>query len=158
MTLSKIFSIVIAGILLSISSCKVPAIIDKDPKNFFAYYLFGELRIHEARNDDAVPFLSKAAQLQPNFAAVHTELGKIMFKKNDAAGAVRELEQSIRLDPDDTTALYQLSIAYRKVGQKEKAQAALVRVKELNEERRKLGATKFITERFRKARNQALAP
>ena len=30
---SKIYSIVAAGILLSITSCKAPAIVDKDPKN-----------------------------------------------------------------------------------------------------------------------------
>ena len=33
MTLNKIYSIVAAGILLSITSCKAPAIVDKDPKN-----------------------------------------------------------------------------------------------------------------------------
>lgn len=133
-------------------------IIDEQPSNFFVYYLFGELRIHESQNDDAIPYLRKAAALEPNFAAVHTDLGKILLKKSDAVSAVEELEQSIRLDPDDTTAYYQLSLAYRKAGEKEKAQRALERVRVLNEERRKLGAAKFITERFRKARNKALAP
>jgi hypothetical protein len=62
------------------------------------------------------------------------------------------------LDPEDTTAYYQISMAYRKAGDRQKSQEALARVKILNEEQRKLGSAKFITERFRKARNVALAP
>src|SRR4029079_14420891 len=33
MTQSKIYSIIAAGLLLCTTSCKVPAIVDKDPKN-----------------------------------------------------------------------------------------------------------------------------
>jgi predicted Zn-dependent protease len=133
-------------------------IIDRQPSNFFAFYLFGEVRIHESRTDDAIHYLERSEALQPNFAAVHTDLGKLYLRKSDAASAIRELEQSIRLDPDDTTAYYQISMAYRKAGDKEKSQAALAQVRVLNEEQRKVGSTKFITERFRKARNAALAP
>jgi predicted Zn-dependent protease len=133
-------------------------IIDQQPSNFFAFYLFGEVRIHESRTDDAIRYLERAEALQPNFAAVHTDLGKLYLRKTDAPSAIRELEQSIRLDPDDTTAYYQISMAYRRAGEKEKSQAALAQVRVLNEEQRKVGSTKFITERFRKARNAALAP
>jgi tetratricopeptide (TPR) repeat protein len=128
------------------------------PSNYFAHYLLGEMRIHEGLDDEAITNLEKATALQPAFSAAHTNLGKLYLKKNNRAAALRELETAVKLDPEDTTAYYQLSIAYRRSGEKEKAQQALALVRRLNEEQRNLGTTRFLTQKYRKARSEALAP
>ena len=116
------------------------------------------MRIHEGLDDEAITYLEKATALQPAFSAAHTNLGKLYLKKNNRAAALRELETAVKLDPEDTTAYYQLSIAYRRSGEKEKAQQALALVRRLNEEQRNLGTTRFLTQKYRKARSEALAP
>jgi predicted Zn-dependent protease len=133
-------------------------VIQSSPSNFFAHYLLGELRIREGLDDEALMHLEKAGALQPGFAAVHTNLGRLYLKKNDLSSAIRELEAGIRFDPEDTTAYYQLSIAYRKMGEKQKAQTALAQVRRLNEEERELGTSRFLTRKFRKARSSATSP
>lgn len=126
--------------------------------NFFVQYLMGELCIREGREDDALGHLRKSAELEPNFSPAHTNLGKIYLKKNDAASAIRELELAVRIDPEDVSAFYQLSMAYRRNGEREKAQAALAHVRELNKDKRELGTTLFITRRLRKLRTAELSP
>jgi tetratricopeptide (TPR) repeat protein len=125
---------------------------------FFVYYLLGELRLREGANDLALEHFKKSAALEPTFGPTHTNLGKIYLKKNDAVAAVRELEQAVQLERDDTTAHYQLSIAYRRNGEREKAQQALARVKGLNQEQRELGLTKFLTRKLRKVRSSTDSP
>ena len=76
-------------------------------------------------------------------------------RSNHYAAAIRELEAAVKLDPDDKTAYYQLSIAYRKTGEKEKA-AALVHVRRLNKEQRELGTARYLARKLRRAGRQAL--
>lgn len=127
-------------------------------QNFFVHYLLGELRVREERNDEAVDHLRKAAQIEPNFSPTHTNLGKLYLKKNDVGAAVKELELAVSLDSEDPTAYYQLSMAYRRIGEREKAQKALAQVKELNKEQREIGTTRFLTRRLRKLRTGDVSP
>ena len=120
--------------------------------NFFVHYLMAELRIREGSDDEALSQLQASAKLEPKFSLTHTNLGKLLLKKKEIPQAIEELELAVKLDPDDATAYYQLSTAYRLSSQREKAQQALARVKELNKEQRELGTTRFITRRLQKVR------
>ena len=120
--------------------------------NFFVHYLMAELRIREGSDDEALSQLQASAKLEPKFSPTHTNLGKLLLKKKEIPQAIEELELAVKLDPDDATAYYQLSTAYRLSSQREKAQQALARVKELNKEQRELGTTRFITRRLQKVR------
>ena len=130
-------------------------VIQSSPSDFFGYYLFGEMRLQEGLNEEALRYTKKAAELEPGYAATHANLGKLYVRSNDYAAAIRELERAVQLDPDDKTAYYQLSIAYRKTGEKEKARAALVHVRRLNKAQRELGTARYLARKLRKASRQA---
>ena len=131
-------------------------VIETHASNFFPYYLLGELRIREGLTEDALKYTKQAAALEDGFAAVHTNLGKLYIKKKEYTSAIRELQKATELDPEDTTAYYQLSIAYRRAGEKEKSRRALLEVRRLNKQQRKLGTTRFLTQKLRKVRTEAL--
>ena len=117
--------------------------------NYFPYYLLGELYLRQGLEDQAILSLTKAASLEPGFAAIHSSLGKVHLKKQNLDAAVKELETATRLDPSDTTGFYQLSIAYRRMGQPERAREALVQVRRLNEIERELGTSRFLTRKLK---------
>ena len=107
---------------------------------------------------ESLRHLQQAAALKPDFVLARISLGKLYLKRNDLDSAIRELETSIRLDPQATTAYYQLSIAYRKAGEKEKALAALQQVRRLNREERKLGSDRFLYRKLKRGAAQLYTP
>ena len=52
------------------------------------------------RWQDAEPHAQKAATLAPTMAAPHVLLGNIALRKQDAAGAMKEFQEYLRLDPN----------------------------------------------------------
>jgi len=122
-------------------------------QNYFPYYLLGELYLRQGLEDRAISTLKQAAYLQPAVAAIHSSLGKLHLKKNDLDLAVKELEKATRLDSSDTTGFYQLSIAYRKSGQPDRAREALAQVRRLNEIERQLGTSRFLTRKLKSLRD-----
>jgi len=85
---------------------------------------------------EAIDALRRSIRAAPSFAPAHAELGKLLLKRDDVEGAIRELEKSAELDPSGTPALYALSQAYRKKGDLARAQALLARVSALNAQER----------------------
>ena len=130
------------------AEAELQQVLRSSPSNFMVHYLLGELYIREGQNAEAVKYLEQAAA--SGFAPAHNELGKLYLKSNDLSSATREFETAIKLDPDDTTPYYQLSILYRRSGEKEKAQMALDRVKSLNDAQRSLGPVRSVMQRMRK--------
>ena len=66
----------------------------------------------------------------------HSELGRLLLKRDDVDGAITELEQATDLDPEATAALYNLAQAYRRKGDRDRAADLLARVTRLNAEKR----------------------
>jgi tetratricopeptide (TPR) repeat protein len=85
---------------------------------------------------EAVEALRASIQAKPDFAPARAELGRLLFKRDEVDLAIAELEKAIALDPAGTPALYVLSQAYRKKGERAKAQELLARVNELNAQER----------------------
>lgn len=52
------------------------------------------------RWQEAAPHAEKAAQLKPDMAAVHVLLGNISLRKQDGAGAAKEFQEYLRLEPN----------------------------------------------------------
>ncbi|MDQ2945122.1 MAG: tetratricopeptide repeat protein, partial [Acidobacteriota bacterium] len=67
----------------------------------------------------------------PLSADAHLNLGKIASDRGDAAAALPYLEKAIQLQPDNSAALYQLALAYRKSGRTDKAVAMLERFRKI---------------------------
>jgi tetratricopeptide (TPR) repeat protein len=130
------------------AAAELQQVLSSSPSNLLAHYLLGQLRIREGRDGEALTHLQQAAA--SGFAPAHSELGKLYLRKNDAGAAIREFETATKLDPDDTTPYYQLSILYGKTGEKEKARQALERLKQINETVRNTGTNRALVQRMRK--------
>ncbi|MCC6772738.1 MAG: hypothetical protein IT360_16225 [Gemmatimonadaceae bacterium] len=61
--------------------------------------------------DSAEHVMRAALRVEPTSAAA-LALGRLLIDRNDVAGAIPLLEQAVSLEPRNTTALYQLSLAY----------------------------------------------
>ena len=149
------------------ASTVLQEVLQRTPLSFYGHYLLGELAILSGVapgsqvESNAVAHLKQATALQPDFffwegsspvALAHTSLGKLYLKRSDPASAVRELEKAVQLDPEATPAFYQLSIAYRKLGNKEKERQTLAQVRRLNQQRRELGARELSRRALQKTR------
>ena len=82
------------------------------------------------------PLLAESIRLNPTFAAAHALLGKVKLQSGDAAAAIPELEQAMRLRPDYAPAALHLAQAYQKAGRDADAARAFERLRDLKEKER----------------------
>lgn len=96
-----------------------------DPSHFATSIWSGE--VHLAREDpnQAEPHFARALSMQPRSAAALAGIGRAALGKRDFARAVTYLEQSLSIDADAAVVHYATGMAYRGLGQQEKAEAHL---------------------------------
>ena len=70
-------------------------------------------------------------RLTPANSQSRAALGQAYLATNQILPAVVELEKAVQLDPRDSTALYQLGLAYRKQGKAREAETVLRRFQEV---------------------------
>jgi predicted Zn-dependent protease len=85
---------------------------------------------------EAIEALRASIRANGDFAPSRSQLGRLLLKRNDVEGAIRELERATALDPEATAALYNLGQAYIKKGDKARAAELLAKVSRLNAEER----------------------
>ena len=105
-----------------------------NPSDYRGYYYLAAAREHE--RDDAAgteELIRRSLQLNPNFAASHALLGKLLTQENRVEEAVRELERAVQLRPDYPPAHLYLGSAYRKLGHPADAAREAQILRELNE-------------------------
>lgn len=95
-----------------------------------ALYLLGRLYVQDRENEKAVLCLQRALRLQPNLNEASGLLGTAYVRMGQFADAIPRLEKAAPLDHYGNVH-YQLYLAYRKLGQSELAQKALVRSQDL---------------------------
>ena len=101
-----------------------------DPSRTHVLYLLGRLCVQQRDNEKAVPYLQRALRLQPDLAEASGLLGTAYVRLGQFANAIPKLERAAPLDHYGNVH-YQLSLAYRKLGQTELAQKALARSQDL---------------------------
>ena len=77
--------------------------------------------------ESAEPVFARALTLQPQSAAAMAGLGRAALARRQYADAVRNLESALALSPQAAALEYQLSLAYRGLGDAGKADAHLAR-------------------------------
>ncbi|HVX67967.1 MAG TPA: tetratricopeptide repeat protein [Bryobacteraceae bacterium] len=107
-----------------------------DPRDFRAEYLYatalGRMPNQDAaRASQTAAALRRAIALNPKDANCRAALGKAYLSMKRNAEGIRELEQALKLDPGNLTALYQLGLAYQAQGSAERAQPLLQKFREL---------------------------
>ena len=95
------------------------------------YYL-GRLDLQAQNFAGAVRNLTNAAE-KPPFPDTNYYLGFAYFKQGDLASAEKWLQKAAAVNPDDSNALYQLGLVYRRMGREEDAKTAMARSGQLRQ-------------------------
>jgi tetratricopeptide (TPR) repeat protein len=83
----------------------------------------GAFLLDHDRAAEAVPFLRRASSIGTKCGACREKLGRALVATGDASGGVKELETAVQLDPKNPKTHFQLGLAYRAMGEVEKARA-----------------------------------
>jgi tetratricopeptide (TPR) repeat protein len=102
------------------------------PDNYLACYFYGRHLI-EDHNDlaEGRKYLAKAVALAPNFTDGLIAWGDLLSNEHNWPGAAEAYEKALASDPADARVYYKLFSLYRKQGNREKAEWALTKYKEL---------------------------
>ena len=95
------------------------------PADLAALVWLGDVYIEVGQPEAAEPLLTRARSLHPDTQAVLFQLGRVAVAKQDYASAVEHLEGALRMNPAATMIHYPLAMAYRGLGDLEKAQSYL---------------------------------
>ena len=104
------------------------------PEDFRAEYLLATALKRTgdaARRDETISALRKAVSLKPGDARPRALLGQSYLEAGRLSDAAAELEQSIRIDPENTTALYQLGLLHRDLGNRDESRSYFKRFEEV---------------------------
>lgn len=95
------------------------------PGDLAALTWLGQVHVDAGRPEAAKPHLARARVLHPDTPAVLFQLGRAATARRDYATAVAWFEDALRLEPAATAIHYPLAMAYRGLGDLEKARAYL---------------------------------
>ncbi len=73
--------------------------------------------------DDALADLRTVLEAHPRDRVVNNQVGRLLFLKRDYAAAVETLERTLRIDPEDLEAHYNLMLSYQGLRDPERAAA-----------------------------------
>ena len=139
--------------LLAVASFRRAA--DIAPGDFRARYLYATALRRAGdpyRREELIAALRKAGALNPKDARPPAMLGQVLMEAGRPGEAVTELEKSLRIDPENPTALYQLGLLYRDQGKKELSRKMLrefegVKFKKKEEEDEAVQILRIVRER-----------
>lgn len=118
-----------ASDLFSCSESRLARFAHDQPTNPQAHYYYGLVLWKEGRRAQSIEeirqaeaHLRKAASLAPNYGEVYVQLGLMYNARGDRAAALGEFQKAVEVSPKLPAAHYNLSLAYRRVGESEKAE------------------------------------
>ena len=95
------------------------------PQDVPSLVWLADMNLAQNKPDAALEPLKKAQALNPSSGAVLYGLGRVALAKQDYAQAVKDLEGALAISPQSTRLHYPLALAYRGLGNKEKAEEHL---------------------------------
>jgi tetratricopeptide (TPR) repeat protein len=93
------------------------------PRNVSALVWLGDGFLDQGRPEAAQPLFERALADDPRSIAVLVGLGRAALARSDYTHAVDHLERALAIDPRQGAIHYQLAMAYRGLGQQDKADA-----------------------------------
>ena len=87
-----------------------------DPDLASAHYFLALSLKARGRYDEALAHLRRAADQYPRDRIVRNQIGRILFLQRRHEEAVGEFEKTLRIDPEDVTAHYNLMLCFRALG------------------------------------------
>jgi tetratricopeptide (TPR) repeat protein len=95
------------------------------PDDVPALIWLGEMRLLQSRPEAAEPLFTKALSLQPYVTAALSGLGRVALARKEYAQAATYLEEALTYDQPGSVVHYPLAMAYRGLGQLDKAETHL---------------------------------
>jgi len=92
-----------------------------DPDNARAHYYDGLLQRRAGNTDQEIADFRKVVDLFPQSRDARRELGISYYQHNENQAALEQFEALQKIDPDDLSAHYNLSILYRRLGKPKEA-------------------------------------
>ena len=107
--------------------------LQNDPRNYQAMIYLGDTYVRIAAYDKAGEILRKAAASQSSVSLIHLDLGIVYQETGDNDHAVRELKETVRMEPDNVNAHFRLAQIYRATGKKDQAKVEFTKARSLNQ-------------------------
>jgi Flp pilus assembly protein TadD len=103
-----------------------------DPGNYQAAFYYGVwLMYYQRQVKNGIDYIRRSIDLQPRFVQGLKMWGRIVSREGRWVEAVRTYEKAVAIDPRDDKLFYLLSVAYRRVGDDQKADWALAQYRRL---------------------------
>ena len=93
-----------------------------EPELAKAHYFYGLTLKTGGRYDEALEHFRRAASQYPRDRVVRNQIGRIFFLQREYALAIEEFEKTLRIDPENLEAHYNLMLANQGLGYAEKAE------------------------------------
>jgi Tfp pilus assembly protein PilF len=96
--------------------------LELDPEYIQALVGFAMIYLNRGEPQTAREYAERAVKARPVDFGPHVALGRSLLALNDDAGAAKELEIAVNIEPDNPDAHFSLASAYSHLGRKEDAQ------------------------------------
>lgn len=103
----------------------------KDPQNRTALFMKGFIYKETGDTTNAIILLRKVCDLHPDYGPAFEELGMLYADHHDPL-AVEYLNTAIRIDPNNTNALYGLAMYYQDLNKPEQAEEIYKQILDIN--------------------------
>lgn len=100
-------------------------VIEARPQDVPSLLRLGRVALEQRDTDRAAELFERALALDPRSAAAHHGLGKVAAARRDYQTAVDHYTKALELDPNATAVHYELGLAYRQLGDLDKAREQL---------------------------------
>lgn len=110
------------------------------PADASAYYRLADAYTRVLRWQDAEKLLQRSIWLDATLTGPYVLMGKVLLKENEPELAVRSLDHSLKMDPNNYIAHHLLGEAYRALGREADADAELKMSEKLQAEQTHTGA------------------
>ena len=118
----------------------------------------GYVYLEQGRLEDAERTLKRALAIDPKNVPALYDYARIAVKRRDYPEAVRRLEAVLALNPTHTQAHYQLFLAYSRLKNMERAQAALNEFKRLEALEKQAKQERMFDEKLRTQQLSGASP
>ena len=105
------------------SAAAFERVLELQPHFVGALVWLGYALLDQGRPGAAQPLFERAVATEPKSTASLVGLGKAALARSDYAAAVGHLERALAIDPGEAAIHYPLAMAYRGLGQQDKAEA-----------------------------------